>query len=208
MADAIRVGTEIRDARVMAGLSLAEVGTAVGLSPSQVSRIERARAPTVTVGQFGRIGAVVGLDVRLRAYPGGDPVRDAAQMRLLERVRGRLCADLRFRTEVPLPMMGDQRAWDGWIDGLQTPPGPSLGLPVEAETRITDFQAQTRRLVLKMRDGSAEHVLVVVSDTRSNRAALISASAAVRELFPVTSRRALQALAVGIHPGGSALIVL
>ena len=76
-------------------------------------------------------------------------------------------------------------------------------LPVEAETRITDFQAQTRRLIIKMRDGGVEHVLLVIAETRSNRATIDAAGPAVGELFPISPRRALQALAAGTHPGGS-----
>lgn len=207
-ADLARVGAESRAARVSAGLSLAVVGNAVGLSRSQLSRIERALAPSTTVAQVVRIGAVVGLDVRLRAYPGGDPIRDIAQIRLLDRFRRRLPANVTVRTEVPLPIVGDQRAWDGWIDGLQGQSASAGSLAVEAETRIADFQAQSRRLALKMRDGGVDHVLVVVADTPANRSAIHAAQHAVTEMFPVTARRALMAVAAGIDPGGSAIVFL
>jgi transcriptional regulator with XRE-family HTH domain len=176
-ADLARIGAESRAARVSVGLSLAAVGDAVGLSRSQLSRIERSLAPSATVAQLVRIGAVVGLDVRIRAYPGGDPLRDVGQIRLLDRFQRRLPANLRFRTEVPLPIVGDQRAWDGWIDGLEGESPSATGLAVEAETRIADFQAQSRRLALKMRDGGVDHVLVVVADTRADRAAIAAARA-------------------------------
>lgn len=207
-ADLARIGAESRTARVSAGLSLAAVGDAVGLSRSQLSRIERSLAPSATVAQLVRIGAVVGLDVRIRAYPGGDPIRDVGQIRLLDRFRRRLAADLRFRTEVPLPIVGDLRAWDGWIEGLEGESSSATGLAVEAETRIADFQAQSRRIVLKMRDGGVDHVLMVVADTRANRAAIAAARSAVTEMFPISARRALGALAAGAHPGGSALVFL
>lgn len=207
-ADLARIGAESRAARVSAGLSLAAVGDAVGLSRSQLSRIERSLAPSATVAQLVRIGAVVGLDVRIRAYPGGDPLRDVAQIRLLDRFRRRLPANLTFRTEVPLPIIGDQRAWDGWIDGLEGGSSSTKSLAVEAETRIADFQAQSRRLVLKMRDGGVDHVLMVVADTPANRSAIAAAQRAVTEMFAISPRRALGALAVGVDPGGSAILFL
>jgi hypothetical protein len=52
------------------------------------------------------IGAMVGLDVRLRAWPAGDPIRDAGQQRLLDRLRLRVGPTVRLRTEVPLPIEG------------------------------------------------------------------------------------------------------
>ena len=171
-------------------------------------RIERGLVPNVSVRQMARIGGVVGLDVRLRAYPGADPVRDIAQIRLLGRVEARLHRSLRFRTEVPLPIEGDQRAWDGWISGFMDQPEQKAGLPVDAETRLQDVQALLRRLALKVRDSGAEHVLLVLGETRANRYALAHADPILAATFPVSPRRALAALAAGRHPGGSAVIFL
>jgi transcriptional regulator with XRE-family HTH domain len=204
----MRLIAELRGSRVMAGISLAAVARATGISPSALSRIERGEAMAVPMDQLARIGAVVGLDVRLRAYPSGDPIRDAAQIRLLERCRARLASTLSFRTEVPLPIEGDLRAWDGWIDGFEADPSTRSGLAVEAETRLSDFQAQCRHLALKMRDGGVDAVLLVVADTRTNRAVLRSTAPSILELFPVPPRRALEALARGNHPGRSALVCL
>lgn len=207
-ADLARAYTELRQARVAAGLSVAAVGKAAGLSPSEVSRIERGRVPNVSHRRLACIGAAVGLDVRVRVYAGPDPIRDVAQVRLLKRLRARLPAALRFRAEVPLPTAGDQRAWDGWIGSLRVESGASRGMPVEAETRISDLQAQLRRLTLKMRDGGVEHVLLVIADTPSNRAAIAAGGALIRERFPVSPRRAMASLVDGHPPGGSAIVFL
>jgi len=205
--DLLKVGDELRNARIGAGLSLRFVGARVGRSATQVMRIERGLVPNVSVRQLARLGAVVGLKVRVRAYPGVDPIRDIAQAKLLGRLAARLHHGLRFRGEVPLPIQGDQRAWDGWISqfvGRTT----SDGLPVDAETRLHDVQALLRRLTLKLRDSGADHVLLVVSDTRSNREAVAAADKLLAGLFPVSPRRALALLAAGQHPGGSALVFL
>jgi hypothetical protein len=116
--------------------------------------------------------------------------------------------ELALATEVPLPVPGDQRAWDGWISGLRPTHGSGRGLPAEAESRISDVQAVMRRLHLKLRDAGLEHLLLVIADTRANRAAIGAAGALVAASFPVPPRRALQALTAGEHPGGSALVFL
>ena len=207
-SDLTKVGDELRLGRVGAGLSLSEVGRTCGISRSQVARIERAQVEIVQVHHLVRIGAAVGLDVRLRAYPRGDPIRDAAQVRLIDRFRNRIDPELAVRTEVPLPIEGDLRAWDAWVDGFQDPAPDQVGMPVEAETRIADLQATTRRLTLKMRDGNVRSVVLVVADTRTNRATVRAAAAAIHELFPVVPRVAWAALASGRHPGGSALLLV
>jgi transcriptional regulator with XRE-family HTH domain len=188
-------------------LSLRFVGGKVGLSATQVMRFERGLVPNASVRQLARIGAVVGVTVRVRTYPGADPVRDKAQSELMGRLAVRLHASLKFTTEVPLPIQGDQRAWDGWISAF--PGGADRGgLPVDAETRLYDIQALLRRLTLKLRDSDADSLLLVVSDTRSNREAVAAAHHVLAGVFPISPRRALASLAAGHHPGGSAVIFL
>jgi transcriptional regulator with XRE-family HTH domain len=206
-SDLLRLGAELRQGRVSAGLSLAAVSGAVGISAAHIARIERGLVPTAGVAQIARIGAVVGLDVRVRAYPGPDPLRDAGQLRLIDRFRSHLHPQLRLRLEVPLPIVGDSRAWDAWIDAFAGALGPE-SLPVEAETRMTDAQAQIRRIMLKARDAGVDHVLIVIADTPANRAAVAAARGLIAGSFPVSPRKALAALAAGRHPGGSALIFI
>jgi transcriptional regulator with XRE-family HTH domain len=205
--DLIRLGEEFRSARIGAGLSFRFVGERVGRSASQVMRIERALVPDASVRQIARIGAVVGLDVRVRAYPGPDPIRDASQARLLGRLALRLYPRLVLRHEIPLPIPGDLRAWDGWISNF-VEPSDHIGLPVDAETRLHDVQALLRRLSLKARDSGVDHFLLVVADTRSNRRAVAAAADLLSATFPVSARRALAALEAGRHPGGSALVLI
>jgi hypothetical protein len=107
--------------------------------------------------------AVVGLDLSVRAYPGGPPLRDDAHRQLLIRFRALLPPGTAWRTEVPLPLPGDQRAWDA----LMTLWGRRVG--VEAEMRPTDVQALERKLTLKLRDGGVDRLVLVLADTRSNR---------------------------------------
>jgi len=193
---------EIRVARVGAGLSLRDVAAASGVSRTTVWRIERGRALEVSLPTVSRVAATVGLEASLRLFPAGDPIRDAAHVVLLGRLRARINGDLRWRTEVPLPAVGDLRAWDATIAGL----GFVIG--VEAETRIRDLQAVVRRVNLKQKDGELDHVILLVSDTKANRLALRFGAADLRDAFPVSQRDCLRALRDGRDPGGSSIIVL
>jgi hypothetical protein len=178
------------------------LGEIVAVSHTTISRIERGLEPDVPYRAVALVGAALGLDVPLRAYPSGEPVRDAAQLALLAQMRALLVPSLGWRTEVPLGGPGDLRAWDAVITG------PGWTLPVEAETRIRDVQALTRRLALKQRDSGAERMLLVVADTRHNRHVLRLAAPDLEPSFPVPDSAALQELARGNRPAASAIIRL
>lgn len=197
-----RIGVDLRAARVGAGLALVVAGRAAGISTSQLSRIERGLAARVSFVTLVRCAAVVGLDLPLKAYPGGDPLRDAGQSRLISTFGQYLHPALRWATEVPLPAAGDQRAWDGLVAGV----GWRFG--VEVETQPSDEQALLRRLALKERDGEVDGVILVVPDTRRVRHFLRAAGPQLATRFPVTGGQAIARLARGEHPGGSAVVVL
>jgi transcriptional regulator with XRE-family HTH domain len=198
------LGAEIRHGRIDRGLTLEAAGRAVGLSASEVSRIERGKAPSVTLVQLARLLAVIGMELSGRAFAGSQqPIRDAAQVRLLGRFRDRLHRGVRWATEVPLPRPGDQRAWDALI-GV----GSAWRYGVEAETGPRDSQALARRLRVKERDGEVDGVILVLPTSRRSREFLEAAGEMLRPSFPVDGRRALELLAAGVDPGGSAIVVI
>ncbi len=98
-----KIGAEIRLARRSHGLSLKVVASEARISAAELSRIERALVRGTGVVLLSRLCAVVGLDLTVRAYPGGSPIRDAGHARLLARLRTHLHESLRWLTEVPLP---------------------------------------------------------------------------------------------------------
>src|SRR3954464_9332453 len=174
-------------ARVEHGTSYAELGRALRLGGGQVARICRGQSPDLTIVRAARLLAVVRLDLSARAFPSGPSVRDAGQVRLLNRLRARLHASLGWRTEVPvldLPDAGsiDRRAWDAMIEG------PGWLVPVDAETRIGDLQAVQRRVALKQRDSGAESLILLLAETRHHRAVLGLAGDGFRGQFPVAPR--------------------
>jgi transcriptional regulator with XRE-family HTH domain len=195
------VATELREARLSAGLSQSHVGRAVGISRAGVSRIERALAPNVPLGRLDAMAAVVGLQLSVRLYPKGRPLRDEGQLALLERLRRRLAPHLTWRTETPVPIAGDLRAWDASIDG------PGWRVFIDAETRVRDCQALERRTALKARDTGTERVILLIGDTRSNRAILSSVGGfLIADAVP--GRTILAALESGHDPGGSGVVLL
>jgi transcriptional regulator with XRE-family HTH domain len=138
------VGREIHESRIAAGISLRTAAASVGMSHAQFGRIERAAIPTVSVEQLCRACAAVGLRFGGRAYPDGDPVRDRVQLALIARFRVILPSTITIRTEVPLPIERDRRAWD--LVAI-VEPDPTA---VEAESRLRDLQALQRRVELKL----------------------------------------------------------
>ena len=197
-----RAGRELRNARRDRGLSLREVGRACGLSESQVSRIERGVASRVSVYDLARLHAVVGLELSVRSFPGGRPIRDDAHAALLEDFHAQLHPTVGWSTEVPMPARGDLLAWDAFIQR----PGWRYG--VEAETSPTDGQSLIRRLNLKRRDGDVDGVLLITRPTARTRAFLDAAAVDLIGAFPVAARDVLERLGRGEDPGGSAVILL
>jgi transcriptional regulator with XRE-family HTH domain len=200
-----RLGREHREARIAAGLSLRTCANASGVSYPRIWRFERGEVERLSLPELGAWFAVVGLDLTLRAFPAGDPIRDGAQLALLERLRRRLHPSLRWRPEVPLPIEGDLRAWDAEIRGREPQPWRAR---VEAETRIADAQALERKLSLKLRDDPGGHLILLVADTRTNRSALAALGPGLRAMLPVGPREILGALDAGREPPGSGIVLL
>jgi transcriptional regulator with XRE-family HTH domain len=202
-------GSEFKIARLNAALLQADVAAAAGISRPQYGRIERGRSPEVSLATIARIGAVLGLDASLRFYPASDPIRDAGHIALLARLQALIHPSLIWRTEVPFPRTGDLRAWDAVVRGFSMPMGhePVRGA-IEAETRPVDVQSLDRKLALKERDGSADWLILLLADTRRNRALLAGPGAALRARFPLDGRRALELLGAGVDPGANAIVLL
>jgi transcriptional regulator with XRE-family HTH domain len=194
---------DIRSARLASGVSRGELGRAVGLSESAIARFERGELQDIGIELVCRLAAGVGLDASVRLYSRDDPIRDAGQLRLLERLRLRLAPTVRWRVEVPLFGVDDRRAWDAVADGHGCVDA------VEAETRLRDLQAAERRIGLKARDDATiSHVMLLVADTRANRQALALGREALRVGYPLDTRAAMASLSAGRCPGANAILVL
>ena len=201
-ANLAEIGRDIRLARRSLGLRQADVARASGVSRSWISRIELGQAPEVGFRLLSKVAAVVGLDLSLKAYPGSRPLRDGGHRDVLGRVRALLPSDAPWGTEMPLPILGDQRAWDA-VTRLW-----GLVVGIEAEMRLVDGQALERRLLRKLRDGKVDRLVLAVADTRANREALRELGPALRTSFPLQGSAARAALRSGRDPGCNLLIVV
>ena len=179
-----------------------DIARVVGISAAQYSRIERGQVEGLSIERAAVLLAAVGLELWLRAYPTGEPLRDAAHAALLERLRARLHRSLHFRTEVAFPDPSDRRAWDAVVTGAGWRHG------VEAETRPRDRQALERRLALKLRDGDVTHMTLLLLDSRHNRDFMRAHGDLLRETFPVPGTRVLELLTAGVDPGGNSIVLL
>jgi transcriptional regulator with XRE-family HTH domain len=196
------IGREIREARRASGIGLRAAAAAVEMSPTKLGRIERAELPRVSIDDLCRACSAVGLRMAARAYPNGDPVRDAPQLAVLARFRRLLPDSVAVRAEVPLPGDHDARAWDLV---LRLEPDPAA---VEAESRLRDIQALQRRIELKQRDGRMACVILVVNDTRANRRVLDLHRVALRTSFPLWGREVLVPIRNGATPPANGIVVL
>ena len=196
------IGEEFREARLRAGMNQRELGLLAGTSHTTVSRIELGSAGRIPFETLVVIATILGLDLPLRAFPSGAPIRDAAQSALLARFRACLAPTLQWQAEVPLRVPGDRRAWDAVVSDR------AWRVPVDAESRLRDVQACSRRTALKRRDDGADVVILLVADTRHNRAVLRLASPDLVADYPLSGREALAALGCGERPKGSAVVRL
>ena len=102
---------------------------------------------------------------------------------------------------MPIPIRGDLRSADGVAGETD------FDAIVEAETRLHDVQATERRLGAKQRDLGTARAILLVADTRHNRA-VIAAFPGLELQFPVGTRACLAALGKGRDPGADCLVIL
>jgi transcriptional regulator with XRE-family HTH domain len=196
----LELGNALRDARRGAGLRQQTVAQRAAISQAGVSRTERATR-SATLDELAILAAVVGLDLVVRLYPGPDPIRDRAHVRLLARLQAEL-PTLKWWTEVPVPIPGDQRAIDAVVRF------GSLGVGFELETRLVDAQALVRRLALKQRDAGLARMVLVLADTRTNRAALAAADGTLRSAFSLAKREVIASLRDGRAPNANGIVLV
>jgi transcriptional regulator with XRE-family HTH domain len=196
------VGQQIRGARRLGGLSIRAAAGSVGVHHSTFGRIERHQLRNVTARQLALACAAVGLDLGIRTFLAGDPVRDAPQLRLLARFHARLPPRSPWAVEVPMPVPGDLRALDGWTRLEDTAIG------VEAETRLSDLQAVARKAMLKKRDARLDRIVLLIAESRANRAVLTLHREDLRATFPLDTRPVMAALSQGRPPAADGIVVL
>lgn len=198
----LELADQLREARLMGGLTQSQVAAALGVSRDRVGRVERRRVLRLSVEYLVRHAAVVGLKASIKLYPLGGAIRDEAQARWIARFVERIGHAWRVALDVPIPLPGDLRA----IDVLLT--SGALRIAVEVITRLRDLQAQIRAAQLKQRDIGADRLVIVVAGSHANRVAVAAARPTLLATFDTDTRRVLAALAAGADPGRDAVVVL
>lgn len=193
---------ELRNARLAAGMSQRSVASRVGCSRQQISAVERGEGADIGIVELVRIGGVVGLDVSLRTFPGGSPLRDAGQLRVLSRFRVLVGGLWNWQTEVPVTAdPRDRRAFDAVLSRSMVRVG------IEAVTRLTDSQAQVRAILLKQQAAGLASIVLVLADTQHNARALREAAATIAPAFPLSPRMTLGNLRAGVPPARNGYVL-
>jgi transcriptional regulator with XRE-family HTH domain len=198
------LGEEFRAARGAGGLSQLRVATEAGMSRSRYTRIEAGRVETLRLDEAAKLAAVLGLDLSVKLYPGGGPLRDQAHAGRLSRFLAPVSRPLRAIREVPLPSrdgVPEQRAWDAMIVGR------GVRTAVELEMRIRDAQALERRVALKRRDDPTEQFLLALANTRTNRRVLLEQPELFADLPRLRPSIVARALRAGRHPPTGLVLV-
>ena len=153
IAQGSRLGSSIKAARGIAGLTRDAAARRSGLARSTWDRIE-AGTPSVTLATLTGATEAVGLDLVCQTYPGRGPsLRDSGQLGIAERLRSLASPMWLVSLEELAGEHGEA------IDMVFR--GPSEVLAVEIERLMLDWQGQYRRASIK-RVWLAEHTALPV----------------------------------------------
>lgn len=200
-----RIADEIRRARGKLGLSRRELARRSRVARSTLERIEDGRV-RVQLDRVFAVASAAGLDLVLNAYPApGVRLRDTGQMTIAEQI-------VRVAAHAWRPVL-EARAGDKGhaVDLLLV--GQDELLDVEIERRIEDFQSQYRHARWK-RDLLAEQhqapvrLILVIEDTRRNRAVVEPHLSLIRSQLPASPRAILTAVRTGRLLGADGLLWL
>lgn len=197
----LELAAELREARLVLGLTQAQVAVALGVSRTWVNRVERRRARRLSAEYIVRHAAVVGLRASVKFYPGGGAIRDEAQARYIARFVERIGHGWRVTLDAAIPIAGDLRGIDVLLSN------GTFRIAVEVITRLRDLQAQIRTAEQKRRDIGADRLILVIAASHANRRALADVRATLLASFELDARRVLRALAHGHDPGQDAVIL-
>lgn len=200
-----RTLSELRDRRLFLGASQRRVASELGVSQSQYWRLEANELPNVSVRTISELASVLGLELSVGLHELGDPIRDRGQQALGKRFDATPSPAWRNTAEVLLPNPGDRRSWDRL---LRLTGDVSQLVGADLETRIRDVQALVRRTRERERDGRVDAILLVLSDSATNRRLVDELRHALGPSYATSPRRILGALREGRPLAGSGVVLL
>ncbi len=176
----------------------------LGISQAHLWRIESQQVDISAV-RLAEIASVLGMELSVGLHDIGDPIRDKGHQALGKRFDAIPGPLWRNRAEVLLPNLGDRRSWDRVLR-LISEPGQVVG--AELETRIRDVQALVRRTRERERDGGVDEILIVLSNSATNRRLVRDLRMALGDGYASEPRAILRALRVGRRIPGSGVVLL
>lgn len=200
-----RVLAELRTNRVNSNISLEAMGAQLGCSLSSVWRRETNPAGATIVG-LSEMASILGYELSVGVHPVGDPIRDKGAQALGWRFHAHLASTWEIINEALLPGPGELRAWDKLLRLRDEQPRHLVG--VDLESRIRDVQQLVRRTRLRERDGGVDQILIVLSDSATNRRLVDELRAALGPSYATSPRAILQALRAGRQLPGSGVVLL
>lgn len=196
---------ELRTIRVTSDVSMEALARQLDCSQSSVSR--RISSPTsVTLVGLSEMAAVLGMELSVRLYPVGDPIRDKGHQALGRRFDALIGPAWSSTAEALLPGQGGLRAWDRLLRLIGAAERHLVG--VDLETRIRDVQELVRRTRLRERDGGVDHIVIVLSDSATNRRLVDQLRDALGSDYGTSPRQIMSALREGRPLPGSAVILV
>ncbi len=201
-----RAISELRQSRIGAGLSQAAIAHELGIDTSNLWRLEAGLIKETTVSRLSEIASVLGFEVSVQLYPIGDALRDKGQLAVGKRFGELLSEAWQVTDETPLPGAGEQRAWDKLLRLVGSSPAYLVG--VDIETRIRDIQALVRRTRGRERDGEVDAILIVLSDSATNRRLVDELRASLGSAYATSPRAILSALRSGERLVGSGVVLV
>jgi transcriptional regulator with XRE-family HTH domain len=194
---------ECRVARHRRGITQRQIAEALKCSRQLVTALEAGHHKDVGLTALSRYAASVGLELSIKLYPAATVLRDIGQVRLLNRFRTLIGDGWSWRTEVPVTRDAREiRAIDAVIaQGI-------AHVGIEAVTRLVDSQGQVRPIMLKQQASGLDCMILLLADTRHNRAAVGLAGDLLLTEFPLRARELLADLREGRRPSANGLLLV
>ena len=188
------------------GISQTALAHALDISQANLWRIEANRVSGMTVVRLSEMASLLGKELSLGLHQLGDPIRDKGHQALAKRFSAILSPAWSVTSETLLPLAGDLRAWDKLLRLVGATPRHLVG--VDLETRIRDIQALVRRTRGRERDGEVDAILILLSDSTTNRRLVTELRETLGPAYATGSRTLLKALREGSALIGSGVVLL
>jgi hypothetical protein len=176
------------------------------MSKSALARLLSGQREDLGVIEPSQVASVLGYEMSVGLHPVGDPVRDKGQIAIAKRFDGLLSDAWKVADEALLPGAGELRAWDKLLRLVGANPRHLVG--VDIETRIRDQQALVRRTRQRERDGLVDAILIVLSDSATNRRLVGGLRQSLGPDYAASPRQILGGLRSGQRLVGSGVVLI